>query len=65
AGMVENPGYGLFHVVAQPVYSWGVMRSVKFPGVSIDIGHERTFAAVAVLGSVAENSRNMEALLEE
>ncbi|BFO53954.1 hypothetical protein [Acidovorax sacchari] len=68
AGMVENPGlsYGLFHAVAQPVYSWGVVRSVKFPGVSIDIGHKRTFAAaVAVLGNVAENSRNMEALLEE
>ncbi|MDA8453588.1 transglutaminase domain-containing protein [Acidovorax sp. GBBC 3334] len=43
AGMVENPGlsYGLFHAVAQPVYSWGVVRQVTFPGVNIDIGHIR------------------------
>ncbi|OYD47744.1 transglutaminase, partial [Acidovorax kalamii] len=28
AGMVENPGlsYGLFHAVADPIYSWGVVR---------------------------------------
>jgi len=46
AGMVENPGlsYGLFHAVAQPVYSWGVVRRVEFPGVNIDIGHMRNLA---------------------
>jgi hypothetical protein len=43
ANMIENQGlsYGLFHAVAQPVYSWGVTRSVKFPGVNLDIGHVR------------------------
>ncbi|WP_225981594.1 hypothetical protein [Paracidovorax avenae] len=46
AGMVENPGlsYGLFHAVAQPVYSWGVVCRVEFPGVNIDIGHMRNLA---------------------
>ena len=28
--------------MAQPVYSWGVIRQVKFPGVNLDIGHVRT-----------------------
>ncbi|RYF02175.1 MAG: transglutaminase [Comamonadaceae bacterium] len=43
AGIVENPGlsYGLFHAVANPVYSWGVVRKVEFPGVNVDIGHMR------------------------
>lgn len=43
AGMVENPGlsYGLAHSLANPVYSWGVVRQVKFPGVNLDIGHVR------------------------
>jgi transglutaminase-like putative cysteine protease len=43
ANMVENPGlsYGLFHALAEPVYSWGVIRQVKFPGVNMDIGHVR------------------------
>jgi hypothetical protein len=43
AGIVENPGlsYGLFHAIAQPVYSWGVIRKVSFPGVNMDIGHVR------------------------
>ncbi|MEO6278295.1 transglutaminase domain-containing protein [Roseateles sp.] len=43
AGMVENPGlsYGLFHATAQPIYSWGVVRQVKFPGVNIDVPHVR------------------------
>jgi hypothetical protein len=43
AGMVESPGlsYGLFHAVAQARYSWGVIRSVSFPGVNMDIGHIR------------------------
>lgn len=43
AGMIENPGlsYGLFHAVANPIYSWGVVRKVTFPGVNIDIGHLR------------------------
>lgn len=42
-GIVENPGlsYGLFHVIADPIYSWGVVRKVTFPGVNIDIGHMR------------------------
>ncbi len=46
AGMVEVPGlsYGLFHAVAQPVYSWGVIRQVKFPGVNLDIGHVRNLS---------------------
>ncbi len=44
--MVENPGlsYGLFHAVAQPVYSWGVVRQVEFHGVNIDIGLMRNLA---------------------
>jgi hypothetical protein len=44
AGIVESPGlsYGLFHTVASPIYSWGVIRSVKFPGVNLDFGHMRT-----------------------
>ena len=43
AGIVETPGlsYGLLHAVAQPVYSWGVVRRVEFPGVNMDIGHIR------------------------
>ncbi|MGE0330875.1 MAG: hypothetical protein AB7P37_09275, partial [Ramlibacter sp.] len=43
AGIVETPGlsYGLFHAVAQPEYSWGVVRKVSFPGVNIDVGHLR------------------------
>ena len=43
AHVIENPGlsYGLFHAVADPVYSWGVVRQVKFPGVNIDVGHMR------------------------
>ena len=43
ANMIENQGlsYGLFHAIAQPVYSWGVIRKVTFPGVNLDIGHVR------------------------
>lgn len=43
AGIAENPGlsYGLFHAAAEPVYSWGVVRQVKFSGVNFDIGHIR------------------------
>ena len=43
AQMIENPGlsYGLFHAVANPIYSWGVVRKVTFPGVNMDIGHVR------------------------
>ncbi len=43
AGVIENPGlsYGLFHSLAQPVLSWGVVRKVTFPGLNIDIGHVR------------------------
>ena len=33
--------YGLFHAIAQPAYSWGVIRKVSFPGVNLDIGHIR------------------------
>jgi hypothetical protein len=52
AGVVESPGlsYGLFHTVANPVYSWGVIRRVTFPGVNIDVGHMRT------LGWAKDNS---------
>ena len=41
--MIVNPGlsYGLFHAVANPIYSWGVVRKVTFPGVNMDIGHVR------------------------
>ncbi len=41
-----GPGlsYGLFHVVAQTQYSWGVIRKVTFPGVNMDIGHVRNLA---------------------
>ncbi len=43
SSIVENPGlsYGLFHTVVSPIYSWGVVRQVKFPGVNFDIGHIR------------------------
>ncbi|WP_313333404.1 transglutaminase-like domain-containing protein [Comamonas sp.] len=43
AGVIETPGlsYGLFHAIAEPVYSWGVVRQVRFPGVNLDIGHIR------------------------
>ncbi len=43
AGIMETPGlsYGLFHAAANPVYSWGVVRQVRFPGVNLDIGHIR------------------------
>jgi transglutaminase-like putative cysteine protease len=43
AGIVENPGlsYGLFHSILNPIYSWGVVRKVTFPGVNMDIGHVR------------------------
>ena len=53
AGMIENPGlsYGLFHAIAQPVYSWGVIRKVTFPGVNMDIGHIRN------LGWAKDNDR--------
>jgi hypothetical protein len=41
--MVEMPGlsYGLFHAVANPVFNWGVVTKVTFPGVNMDIGHVR------------------------
>ena len=44
--MVENPGmsYGLIHAIAQPVYSCGVIRAVKFPGINLDIGHVRNLS---------------------
>jgi transglutaminase-like putative cysteine protease len=43
AGMVENPGlsYGLFHALANPIESWGVIRKVTFPGFNMDVGHVR------------------------
>jgi hypothetical protein len=44
ANMVENPSlsYGLFHALANPITSWGVIARVTFPGVNMDIGHLRT-----------------------
>ena len=36
--------YGLLHAIAQPVYSWGVTRSVKFPGLNMDIGGIRNLS---------------------
>jgi transglutaminase-like putative cysteine protease len=43
AGVVENPGlsHGLFHSIANPLYSWGIISKVTFPGVNLDIGHVR------------------------
>ena len=43
AGVISHPGlsYGLFHAVAEPIYSFGIARQVKFPGVNMDIGHIR------------------------
>ncbi|RRS02418.1 hypothetical protein EIP75_20950 [Aquabacterium soli] len=45
-GMVHNGGlsYGLFHNVAHPFYSWGVIKSVRFTGANLDIGHVRHLA---------------------
>ncbi|QTD43726.1 hypothetical protein [Ottowia testudinis] len=47
AGVVEVTGktFGLFHAVANPIYSWGVARKVTFPGVNIDVGYQRSIAA--------------------
>ncbi|PTT79421.1 transglutaminase [Pelomonas sp. HMWF004] len=44
ANITENPGmsYGFFHTAVQPIYSWGVVRQVKFPGANIDIPHVRS-----------------------
>ena len=44
--MVENLGlsYGLIQTIAQPVYSWGVIRAVKFPRINLDIGHVRNLS---------------------
>lgn len=33
--------YGLFHIVANAEYVWGVVRKVSFPGTNLDIGHYR------------------------
>ena len=43
AGVVQTTGntYGLFHALANPIYSWGVVRRVTFPGVNIDIASHR------------------------
>ncbi len=43
AGIVETTGlsYGLFHAPANPIYSWGVIGKVNFPGLNMDIGHVR------------------------
>lgn len=47
AGIIENSGlsYGFFHATAQPIYSWGAIRQVRFPGVNIDIPHQRSLTA--------------------
>ena len=34
----------LSHAVANPSYSWGVIRKVSFPGVNMDIGHMRNLS---------------------
>lgn len=43
AGIVQVTGstYGLFHAMANPIYSWGVARRVTFPNVNIDIASHR------------------------
>ncbi len=55
AGIIDNPGlsYGLFHAVVQPIYSWGVVRQVRFPGANIDVPHARLLA-VAKDGSTSD-----------
>lgn len=47
ANVVEKPGmsYGFFHASVQPIYSWGVIRQVRFPGVNIDMPHQRALSA--------------------
>lgn len=42
-GVIETPGlsYGLLHTMAEPVYSWGVVRQVRFPSVNLDIRYIR------------------------
>lgn len=39
SGVVEYrlPSYGYFHTSMQPVYSYGVVRSVRFAGVTMDV----------------------------
>jgi hypothetical protein len=41
--MVDHPGlsYGLFHAQVVPQYRYGVVTSVSFPGVVMDIAHQR------------------------
>ena len=43
ANMVELSGlsYGLFHAVVAPIKTFGVVMSVRFQGVMMDIGHLR------------------------
>ncbi|MDP2830235.1 MAG: transglutaminase domain-containing protein, partial [Sulfuricellaceae bacterium] len=43
ANTIDLPGlsYGLFHAVVAPMKTFGVVMSVTFPGVMMDIGHLR------------------------
>ncbi len=43
ANTIDLPGlsYGLFHAVVAPMKTFGVVMSVRFPGVMMDIGHLR------------------------
>lgn len=43
ANAIDLPGlsYGLFHAVVAPMKTFGVVMSVSFPGVMMDIGHLR------------------------
>lgn len=44
ANVIDRAGlsYGFFHAAAQPISSWGVIRQVRFPGVNIDMPHQRS-----------------------
>ncbi|MGH8541862.1 MAG: transglutaminase-like domain-containing protein [Stenotrophobium sp.] len=46
SGMVDVPGlsYGFFHAQLAPIQTYGVTASVQFPGVVMDVGHERRLA---------------------
>ncbi|WP_082567450.1 transglutaminase domain-containing protein [Pelomonas sp. Root1217] len=61
ANITENAGlsYGFFHATVQPIYSWGVVRQVRFPGVNIDVPHLRslTWSKRAITADVVSYNR--------
>lgn len=46
AGIVEHPGlsYGFFHAQVTPEYRYGLVHRAQFPGLLMDIGHQRRIA---------------------